>query len=1199
MKAKLPAVGIAITNVLTLLTLLLPSTTAMGDFTPLPCNAALTIDDCDGTTTLSSILLSSSPTIPCGTCAIADIINGETLSAPNGLDIEGMLYFPPSASGILEAAHIIVQGVLKIDPPTPIDDAQGRTNGQVKILLNGPDSDVYMTPHTHNAMACEMGGGSCNVGKRPIVVAGGRLDIRGMRDIATDGGGSESCPAWVPLRSVVPPPLVNFERIQAENYNSHTGELRGTAVVGGFDIGDSVTYDTVDFGSSDTQATSIKIRYSKDTRTGSIEIKSDNQVLATFSPERTHAWSNYKEVTVTLDVLLTGEHPLTLLAKTGIGVANLDWFELSSKPLSSVLSIGPRAASCWDSTNGGDLLLTNAAYRGGWDDQKVLSLISSTDDGSSGLVTVDMHEDLLGNPPTEENEPTMPAEIASLSRPVVFESVRDGPSDHHGGHLIIFHTPNVAQRLEGVEIRQFGQQGTLGRYPIHFHKCGHVGGSVVKNNVIRNSLQRCIVVHRSNAVLVENNVAYDTFGHCFITEDGVETDNIFKDNLGAKTKKQRSSIGASDSSAATFWVTNTRNYFVGNVAAGSSSFGFWFEGPGSNPLYQFERNVAHNNDKFGIALYPKGYMPEKMAYFDDCKMYNNRDGGMRVKRSRNIRIRNNFFADNKYSIEYLSNPNYNSVADSTFYAVAPRKAATRCVNGAMGIEFNLDRSYRQVRVTNSSFHGFGNVPEGCTGPGVALQLSDIQGKADDEYGMPLLEEVTFDSPGNSFGITSNEFVDRTIFLEDEDGGMNPTTGGGPGFYVHDEVHNMAFLKGMCSPTSGVGSKELQYCQGVCMRRVYIDTSCCSSTSTSADLAIDAKLVLTSRTDPTKTYTYDKRTIVTKDKRGFVKQDNQRFDIALPADEYDFTLVDPQTDERVYPFTIIDFERTPSCVGYVTEDSFHTAPIPDGYFDLYKRIEVEDRVDSSGLSDSGGSFDPNDWMTFSNVWFGKPGESARMRINFGKGKWDDSKMEVRLGDKNGRVIGTFYPWNTGGYGTPAEATFAIDDTVHGLQRVTLVGKDSSGVLNLHWFELAPPVDSVSYSLHARVQAENVLASHGVQTSSVVSHFDRKDFMLYDDVWFGSAGETTKIRLRFAKKGRRRTKMEVRLDGLHGKIIGSFTPWMTAKRSWSTYVEGTFDIDGTIEGLHKLVFYGKKSRGIMNIDWFELAGSPRPAIFVPQL
>jgi len=208
--------------------------------------------------------------------------------------------------------------------------------------------------------------------------------------------------------------------------------------------------------------------------------------------------------------------------------------------------------------------------------------------------------------------------------------------------------------------------------------------------------------------------------------------------------------------------------------------------------------------------------------------------------------------------------------------------------------------------------------ERCT-----LKLTNIEGKADDDYGMPLLSEVTFDSPGNSFGIKRRDFDDRTIFLEDEDGGMNPTTGGGSGVYVHNEVHMMAFLDCMCSATSGIGSDELQYCESVCMRRVYIDTGCCSSTFKSATLDIDAKLVLTSRTDATKTYTYEKRTRVKTNACVIVKQNNQRFDIALPADEYNFALVDPIANERISSSVIIKFDRAPSCVGYVTEDSFYT------------------------------------------------------------------------------------------------------------------------------------------------------------------------------------------------------------------------------------------------------------------------------------
>ena len=51
-----------------------------------------------------------------------------------------------------------------------------------------------------------------------------------------------------------------------------------------------------------------------------------------------------------------------------------------------------------------------------------------------------------------------------------FDSIEDS-SDNHGGHLIVMHTPNVAQKLEGVELNHMGQQGILGRYVSSFLLC--------------------------------------------------------------------------------------------------------------------------------------------------------------------------------------------------------------------------------------------------------------------------------------------------------------------------------------------------------------------------------------------------------------------------------------------------------------------------------------------------------------------------------------------------------------------------------------------------------------------------------------------------------------------------------------------------------------------------------------------------------
>ena len=37
-------------------------------------------------------------------------------------------------------------------------------------------------------------------------------------------------------------------------------------------------------------------------------------------------------------------------------------------------------------------------------------------------------------------------------------------------------------------------------------------------------------------MLIQDNVGYDTRGHCFFTEDGGEKDTVFNGNLGLSTR---------------------------------------------------------------------------------------------------------------------------------------------------------------------------------------------------------------------------------------------------------------------------------------------------------------------------------------------------------------------------------------------------------------------------------------------------------------------------------------------------------------------------------------------------------------------------------------------------------------------------------------------------------------------------------------
>lgn len=54
---------------------------------------------------------------------------------------------------------------------------------------------------------------------------------------------------------------------------------------------------------------------------------------------------------------------------------------------------------------------------------------------------------------------------------------------------MIFMTNRPRQIIEGVQFLNMGQQGVLGRYPIHFHILGDVPGTICRKNTIQKSHQ--------------------------------------------------------------------------------------------------------------------------------------------------------------------------------------------------------------------------------------------------------------------------------------------------------------------------------------------------------------------------------------------------------------------------------------------------------------------------------------------------------------------------------------------------------------------------------------------------------------------------------------------------------------------------------------------------------------------------------------
>src|SRR5690606_37511534 len=168
----------------------------------------------------------------------------------------------------------------------------------------------------------------------------------------------------------------------------------------------------------------------------------------------------------------------------------------------------------------------------------------------------------------------------------------------------------------------------------------------IKNSAIHDTYSRCVTVHGTDNALIENNVTYNTVGHCFFVEDGIETGSAFVRNLAIQTEchptldsvpmnlaangeidpkyadpatlSQASfhsghTLLPSDNTAASFWITNPDNSYIDNVAAGSDQVGFWFSipehsngeflgteislntWPRRTPLREFRGNVAHSN----------------------------------------------------------------------------------------------------------------------------------------------------------------------------------------------------------------------------------------------------------------------------------------------------------------------------------------------------------------------------------------------------------------------------------------------------------------------------------------------------------------------------------------------------------------------------------------------------------------------------
>ncbi|ESO95476.1 hypothetical protein LOTGIDRAFT_160629 [Lottia gigantea] len=186
--------------------------------------------------------------------------------------------------------------------------------------------------------------------------------------------------------------------------------------------------------------------------------------------------------------------------------------------------------------------------------------------------------------------------------------------DTFGGHFKVVNGFNVVH-VEGAEFKHMGQQFSLGNYPIHFHMCDDVDGTVIKSNSIHHTLARCITIHGTDGLNVTDNICFEHLGHGFFLEDAAEIRNILDGNLGINTRygglllsdRKREWCNSTNKDFCAWFINSDRplgpswgrQQDRGLVTEFSSRY---------TPVTEFYNNVAHSNNKAGL------FMDNKISY---------------------------------------------------------------------------------------------------------------------------------------------------------------------------------------------------------------------------------------------------------------------------------------------------------------------------------------------------------------------------------------------------------------------------------------------------------------------------------------------------------------------------------------------------------------------------------------------------------
>ena len=136
-----------------------------------------------------------------------------------------------------------------------------------------------------------------------------------------------------------------------------------------------------------------------------------------------------------------------------------------------------------------------------------------------------------------------------------------------------------------------------------------------------------------------------------------------------------------------------------------------------------------------------------------------------------------------------------------------------------------------------------------------------------------------------------------------------------------------------------------------------------------------------------------------------------------------------------------------------------------------------------------------------------------------------------------------------------------------------------------FNLLAPGSQAAELMQAtdRLEAERCYGYQGVQINAAdVSHIDGGDWIRYKKIDFG-AGGITSFKAFLCKGNDIAGSMEIRLNSITGRVIGTLTPTQTCD-DWSVWEEQSTTVS-SVKHDHDLYLTFTGGSGVCNIDWFQ--------------